>query len=600
MAQEGRTPVTTFDRDSGDPNSPDRLPTAVSRRTLIRYAAGGTSLAAALAVLGPLHSQAAGTPESGTSQTNVTLTMPIVTTIDITLDPNKADNQGIFAELFMYIYGGMVIDDKDAHVQLDLAEKIDTSPDGLVYTFHVRPDAKFASGRPVVADDFVYSWKRALDPKTTSPAVLFLEQLKGADEYRKGTATEISGVRTIDDHTVELTLVAPYNYFLSYMCVFPWYIVDRQLVEKYGDSNNTEWTNHQPYGTGPWKVDKFDPTTAVELVPNEHHWNPPSPSITRIVLPILKGPTASNTALNLYKANQAQVVGNIPISLLDAVEKDYKDELVNVVAGGTDCIALSFTKKPFDNVLVRRAFAMAFDRETFCNQVWRGTRKPTDFFEPPFIKDYTSPPGIKYDPEEAKKVLAAAGFPNGQGLPTITLYMSSDNSAETINRWRAMAKMWNDTLGSNVVVDTSMTQDQIDSKRMAEKGFQLEDFGPINITETPQLMSEFWRSDGVYMKDRFDWGAPVPPMTYNGVTYDPTADSKQFDQLVAQADVEQDPTKRNALYHQCEDLGLRNAVYIPFGNYVFPALNKKNIQGLVWGAYYYIFPGAIGKDVTVV
>lgn len=589
----------THDDDPRDLAARLRSPRGLSRRRLLHYAAGGTSLAT-LAVLVPPRAQAAQTAPSAAIKKNVTLTMPVVTTIDVTLDPNKADNQGLFAELYMYIYGGMVIDDKDAHVKMDLAEKIDKSPDGLVYTFHIRPDAKFGNGRAVVADDFVYSWKRALDPKNTSPTVLFLENLKGAKEYTAGTATEISGVRKIDDHTLELTLVEPHNYFLSYMCVFPWYIVDKDLVEKYGDSNNSDWINHQPYGTGPWRVDKFDPTTSIELVPNEHYWDPPSPSVTRIVLPILKGPTAATTALNLYKANQAQVVGVIPISLLDAVRKDYKDEVVDVVVGGTESVALSFTKKPFDDVLVRRAFAMALDRATFDNQVWRGTLKVTENFEPPSVKDYTPPPGIKYDPQEAKKVLAAAGFPGGKGLPPITLYMSSELSAEDINRWRALAQMWNTTLGSNVVVDTSMTQDQIDRKRVAEKGFQLEIFGVINVTETPQLMSEFLRSDSVYMKDRLDWGAPVPAMSYGGVTYDPAADSKTFDRLTSQADVEQDPEKRNALYQQAEELALRNAVYIPFGIYVYPALNKKNVRGLVWGAYYYIIPGAVGKDVVVV
>lgn len=562
----------------------------LSRRTLLRYTAGGASLAALASVVDVAAQEA---------EAEFTLTMPMVTTFDITLDPNKGENLGEHAELYMYIYGGMVVDDKDAHVLQDLAQSIETSPDGLVYTFHIRPDAKFASGRAVVADDFIYSWKRSLDPERPAPTAHFLENLEGYEAYTTGEATEISGVTKIDDQTLELRLSRPYNFFLSYMCVFPWYIVDRELVEQYGDSNNSEWTNHQPYGTGRWKVDKFDPTTGIELVPNEHHWAPPSPSISRIVIPILKGPTAANTALNLYKADQAQVIGAIPLSLLDSVRQDFPEEIVNVEVGGTQSVALSFSKPPFDNVLVRRAFAMALDRETFCNQVWNGARAPWEAFEPPSIKDYTSPPGISYDPEEAKQVLAEAGFPDGAGLPTVTLYMSSETSAEDVNRWRALAQMWNETLGADVVVDTSMTADQINRRRVEERGFQIEIFGVINITETPQLMSEFLRSDSIYMKDRFDWGIEVPPMTYDGVTYDPTADSAEFDRLVNEADVDQDPVHRNELYHQAEELALRNAVYIPFGIYVFPALNKPNIEGLVWGPYYYLIPGVISEDVVV-
>jgi ABC-type transport system substrate-binding protein len=563
----------------------------LSRRSLLRFVAGGTSLAALASVV--------DAAAQGDVQTGVTLTMPLVTVFDITLDPNKAENLGEHAELYMYIYGGMVVHSKDAHVQQDLAETIETSDDGLVYTFHIRPDAKFGNGRAVVADDFIYSWERALDPERPSPTRFFLENIEGYEAFSNGEADTLSGVRKIDDQTVEVTLSRPYNFFLSYMCVFPWYIVDRELVEAHGDRNNSEWTNHQPYGTGQWKVDRFDPTTAIELVPNEHHWAPPSPSISRIIIPILKGPTAANTALNLYKADQAQVIGAIPLSLLDSVRQDFPDELVEVLVGGTQSVALSFSKPPFDNVLARRAFAMALDRETFCNQVWNGARRPTEVFEPPSIKDYTPPEGIAYDPEGAVEVLAAAGFPNGEGLPTITLYMSSETSAEDINRWRALAQMWNDTLGSDVVIDTSMTADQINRRRVEEKGFQIEIMGVINITETPQLMSEFMRSDSVYQKDRFDWGIEVEAMEYDGVTYDPTADSAEFDRLVNEADVAQDPVARNELYHQAEELALRNAVYIPFGNYVFPALNKANIEGLLWGPYYYLIPGVVNEDVVV-
>ncbi len=257
----------------------------LSRRSLLRYAAGGASLAALASVM--------DVAAQDSVQTGYTLTMPMVTTFDITLDPNKAENLGEHAELYMYIYGGMVVDDKDAHVLKDLAESIETSPDGLVYTFHIRPDAKFGSGRAVVADDFIYSWKRSLDPERPSPTAHFLENLQGYEEYSSGEATEISGVTKIDDQTLQLTLSRPYNYFLSYMCIFSWYVVDRELVEQYGDSNNSEWTNHQPYGTGMWKVDKFDPTTGIELVPNEHHWAPPSPSISRIVIPNSERPHRS-------------------------------------------------------------------------------------------------------------------------------------------------------------------------------------------------------------------------------------------------------------------------------------------------------------------
>lgn len=536
---------------------------------------------------------------TGNVATGITLTLPIVTTVDVTLDPHKAINQVSFGNLYEYIYGGLTRYDKDAHVIPDLAEKWDKSADGLVYTFHLRDGIKFANGKPITPDDFIYSWKRTLDPKTPSPSLIFLEDLKGYDDYRMGKTTELAGARKIDDKTIEVTLSKPVNYFLSYLSIYTWYVVDKDQVEKYGDSNNTAWTNHEPYGTGAWKVSKFDPNTGIELVPNENYWGKRSQSVTKINMPIIKGPTGPTQALNLYRGDQADVYSNFPLSLLDAVEKDFKDQIVDIHVGGTASVAMSWSKKPFDNMLVRLAFAMAIDRERYDTQIWRGFYLPTEAFEPPSVPNYTPPPGIKFNLDEAKKVMTAAGFPNGQGLPPVTLYIASSSAAEDVNRYRALADMWNKGLGANVIVDTSLTSSQIIDKRTAEKGFQIELMGWINITETPQLLSEVFRTQDIYQKDRFDWGTPVPKATYNGIEYDPTGDAKKFDALMEQADVEQDPTKRSDLYQQGEALVLKDAVYVPYGNFRYRAVAKTRVKGLEFGAYFYFLPFPIEGNVTV-
>ena len=114
-------------------------------------------------------SPVANSAATGNIATGITLTLPIVTTTDITLDPHKAINSLVFGNLYEYIYGGLTRYDKDAHVVPDLAEKWDKSPDGLVYTFHLRDGIKFANGKPITPDDFIYSWKRTLDPKRPRP-----------------------------------------------------------------------------------------------------------------------------------------------------------------------------------------------------------------------------------------------------------------------------------------------------------------------------------------------------------------------------------------------------------------------------------------------
>jgi oligopeptide transport system substrate-binding protein len=529
--------------------------------------------------------------------TDVTLTIPIVTTLDLTLDPNKALNYAIFGNLYPYIYAGLVTYDPDARAEPDLAEDWEVSDDGINWTFHLR-EAHFASGRQVTPEDCLYSWKRALDPDVTASTAHYFEHILGHQAFVDGEADELEGVEIVDDATISIQLSEPYTTFLSYMCTFPWLVVDRELVEEYGDHNNSDWTNHGAYGAGPWQVVNFDPTSEIALERNEYYYGAHSESITRIDLPILRGPVAENTGLNMYKADQADVLPNFPLSLLDAVEEEFEDEVTWVVASGTISVAMNFAEEPFDNVLVRRAFGKAIDRDTLGDVVWRGTRTPTTCFTPPNVPDYDCPDGLEYDPDEARELLEAAGFPGGEGLPEITMYVSSEASGEDVNRTRALAEMWIDTLGANVTVDTSRTTSQITELREERGGFQLEVMGWINIQETPNFVT-LMRSDNPFMENRFNWGIDVPSMEFDGEDFDPTSDSQRFDELLEQALIEQDPESRNEMYYEAESLMLRNAVYVPWANYRFPCLAKSRVKGLQWGAYFYNFPHPVRQGVYV-
>jgi oligopeptide transport system substrate-binding protein len=528
---------------------------------------------------------------------DATLTIPMVTTLDLTLDPNKALNYAIYGSLLPYIYSGLVVYDPDAVSSPDIAENWEVSDDGLEWTFHMQ-EAHFASGRRVTPEDCIYSYKRVLDPNQPASTTQYFEHVVGVAEYLEGEADEIEGFTIVDDQTLTVTLTGPYSFFLSMMCTFPWLVVDQELVEEHGDHNNSAWAVTGAYGAGPWKVQDFDPTTGLELEPNEYYFGGHSGSVSHISMPILRGPTADNTALNMYKADQAEVLPNFPLSLLDAVEQDHPDEIEWIVASGTESIAMNFDREPFDNVLVRRAFGMAIDRERYANELWRGTRTPTSCFTPPNVPDYECPEGIQYDPEEAQNLLAAAGYPDGEGLPPVTIYVSSDESGENVNRTRALAQMWTETLGADVEIDTSMTTSQIIDRRTEEKGLQLEIMGWINIQDTPRFVY-LMKSDHPAMFERFWWGKEVEAMEYDGETYDPAAASAEFDELIEQAEVEQDEEVRNDLYYQAEELMLNNAVYVPMANYRFPSLTKPYVKGLAWGAYFYRLPHPLESDFII-
>jgi ABC-type transport system substrate-binding protein len=402
----------------------------------------------------------------------------------------------------------------------------------------------------------------------------------------------------VDDATIEVTLSRPYNFFLSYLGSFVWNVVDPDAIAEFGE---TDFVTHDA-GSGPWRLTEYDPSTQFVMEPNTNHYNGNSPSIVKIICPIMTGPTAQNTALNLYKADQA-VLTDVPLSLLGAVKEDpvLSQELVSITpSASTRSLAMDFTKPPFDDVRVRRAFGMAIDREKWCNEIWQGTFTPTDFYTPTVVmttSTYQPPEGIKYDPDGAKALLAEAGYPDGAGMPEITLYWDSTAAPDEINRWRAFLQMFKDTLNVDIALDSSMTLDQIQDLQVENSGRQFDIWWWVNITETPQLMSEVFRTDSPYMTGVFNWKADLEAKG----GFDPGADAATFDELMAQADVEQDQETRESLYRQGEELVLKNAVYVPMGNGVPMFVEKPYLKNTRQGPWTLgSLPIWFDKEVVVV
>ena len=427
----------------------------------------------------------------------------------------------------------------------------------------------------------------------------FMEHLKGYDEYYKGNAQEISGVKVIDAKTIELTLSEPYNFFLSYLGAFVWFVVDKDAVDKYADK-----FYQYPSGTGPWVTTRFDAQTAIEMEPNKNCYMGANKSISKIKWPILIGPTAQNTALNLYRTGDA-ITANVPLSLLGAVKGDStmsKELIVIKPSGSIRFLGMNFKAPPFDDVRVRRAFGHAIDRDTFGTVIWQDTWTPAEFFTPQVV--LKSDPSYKppssetptFDPAKAKQLLSDAGFPGGKGLPEIRFYESSEDASDEINRWQALLDMFKQNLGVEVIHDTSMTLDQINKMKAQKGGLQLEVQWWGNITETPQLMSEVFRTDSQYMKGVFNWSSDIAPKG----NYDPGADAKKFDDLMSQADVEQDISKANDLYQQGETLLLKNAVCVPIANWVPMQLLKPWVKGVRIGWWNFTQPYRFDPSVVVI
>jgi oligopeptide transport system substrate-binding protein len=515
---------------------------------------------------------------------------------EINLDPHRSADYGGFWVMYPNVWGGFLRYDEVGRIALDLAEQVVRSQDGLRYTFTIREGATYASGNPVLAEHFVASWTRALDPASLSPMVAFMEPVSGFDAWIAGEAGAQLGFRAEDDRTVVVELTEPVTYFPSFMASFVWAVVDPAMVESAGQENFVL----NGAGTGPWQFTAYERDTEFIMEPNPNYYDPLSPSLARIIWPVFNGPDAALSALDLYQ-NENAASADVPLSLLPDVEADatLSAELRRLDASQATIrsLAMDFRQPPFDDVRVRRAFGMAFDRDRYA-EIYAGTWTPATVFTPPVVRElsgYEPPEGFPFDPEQARALLAEAGYADGLGLPEITLYQPSGDSDAELERVQAVLDMLQENLGVTITLDNSLTQDEINQLIADTGGLQIGIMWWQTVTDTPYLLSDVMRPDSPFMQGVFNWSPDLEP-----IGGDAGAAASQFSELVAQADAELDGATRNDLYRQAEALALENAVYVPIANWVPMFVQKPWLQGTRQGPWTGRLPILFDQNVVVV
>ena len=215
-----------------------------------------------------------------------------------TLDPHLTTD-ATSAQIIIEVFGGLVTIDRDLNIVPDLAEDWEISDDGRVYTFHLRPEATFHNGRRVTADDVRWSLERATNPLTESPVVdQYLGDIVGVKERLNGDAQTISGVRVIDDSTLEITIDAPKSYFLAKLTYPTGFVLDRENVE----ANPRRWFRN-PNGTGPFKLAQYDVGEKMLLTRFEnYHLGPAHLASVEMIL-------SGGTSMLMYENDEIHISG---------------------------------------------------------------------------------------------------------------------------------------------------------------------------------------------------------------------------------------------------------------------------------------------------
>ncbi len=473
--------------------------------------------------------------------------------------PQASDSQGILA--VNMLFAGLVRLDGELNVAPDGAVSWTVAPDGLTYTFQLRPGLSFSDGVLVTADDVVFSLTRALNPATggwTGP--FYLSNIVGADEVTSGASATLAGVTSLDSATVQIKIKQPSAYFLKQLTFAGGFIVPKAKVT----AHPADWTN-EPAGTGPFKLKEWKHNQALVLEPNPHYWNGPI-QVTELQMPFFQD---SETAFQLYRTGGLDIMGSqqngVPAAHLAEV-RDLPD-FRTASSFAVRYVGFNNMLPPFDNVKVRQAFASAVDKEALATKVLGGSVRATDRILPGGLPGSELPiQGLSFDAAAAKQLLADAGFADGKGLPPIALTYGVEGDNERVVTF--LQEQWKQNLGIEVSLE------------------------PLELaTFSEQLNTTFQHPEqGVQMYYSI-WGADYPD-PQNFISQQLRTDvgnnnghwsNAGFDKLVDEADViTTDHARRMKLYNQAEQIAVNEVGWLPLFNPTLNVLMRNYVSGFVF------------------
>lgn len=443
-------------------------------------------------------------------------------------------------------------------IRPELAEKWEASEDNRTWTFTLNPDAKFSDGSPITMEDVTFSLVSFLDPNGISEGLYRapFQDIEGYQDFIDGKATEIAGIKAVDAQTISFTLTRPLVYFPKALGFWTGRVVSKKNVTEGGE----EWWRN-PVTSGMYKVASFEygQRNYLELVPNEYYVLGPKPTLQKIIIERVTDPA---TRLTRYLNNETDALYYPePADVADALRGgELKDELLGNPIAGYFFFYFRHDRPPFDDPKVRQAFMLATDVDRLSRAVLEGTLSKTQSLIPRDTPCYPeSDHSLPFDPARAKQLLAESKYAGD--LPLVRIQVSEVSGIPVVGRWTrvatAMADMWQENLGISVQLQTKEFEFE-DSEEGAAQVFR--------SSRSPLVL------DGGVMTLQFAEG--------KGIADQARYVNPEVEQLMVQADGEQDEATRCELYQQADQTLMQDGIVAASWDIANWAFAKPNVRGL--------------------
>jgi oligopeptide transport system substrate-binding protein len=445
----------------------------------------------------------------------------------------------------------------DLSIQPGVAESWDVSDDQLTYTFHFREDARWSNGDPVTADDFVYSWERALRPELGSLYSYMFTYIENADEFAKGKIDDFSkvGIKALDARTLQVQLKSATPFFLQLLDHHSYYPVHPPTIEKFGGmlKRGSQWSRPGNFvGNGSFVLKEWKLNRILIVEKSPTYWDADTVKLKEIhYYPVQN----NSTEERMFRAGQLHITSTAPNEKIAEYRKTDPGSLNITPYLGTYFYRFNTKVKPLDDVRVRRALSMSINRQQIVKHITKGGQIPAYTFTPPNTNGFTSVARVKYDIEGAQKLLAEAGFPDGKDFPSLEIIYNTDESHRMVAI--AIQQMWKKALNINV---TLANQDwQVYLENETQGNYQISRAGWIGDYLDPNNFLDMLLTDGGNNRTRWS--------------------NSEYDANIAAAAKTPDKQERFKLFQRNEQILVDESPVMPIFTYTRVFLINPSVKG---------------------